>query len=256
MSGYSTWFRTQSSAFLVLMVLAIAAQSRAASISYPPQGPVPPGIAFTNIVESSGTDAVPLYGTPSATATGMSFLPTPAFQSNSSGGGADITDGQLNYTMTALPGSGGIPLITFSESGSYLLTGVGAGTSASAGATLRATIVEVNGAAIAPITLAPVSASVAYSLPADTTGSWGLSLSIDVVAGLAGYGYGMGDIATKANVVIDNSLSTGSTPTSTAQILKSNLDVFVTPEPGSMALCGVVFAAAGLGRVVRRRNRR
>ncbi|MAT69284.1 MAG: hypothetical protein CMJ58_07130 [Planctomycetaceae bacterium] len=232
--------------FIAATLLAGAVSSAsAASISYPDLGPVAPGVTFVDIAESSGTDAVPLYGAPSALGTGLAFSPTPAFASSSTGGSADLTDGQLNYTMIAGTGSGGIPLITYNESGVYTLSGVGAGTQASVGAVLRATVTEVNGTSVSPIALAIAQQSLIFSLPADVgSAAWSLGLSVDVASELAGHGYGSGDVATRIDVTIDNVLGTTSTVDSTASISKTNLTVLTTPEPASILLG--VFAAGGL----------
>jgi hypothetical protein len=236
-------------AALALMLIGMPAIAGAASISYPAVGPIPPGLTFTNIVESSGTDGVPLYGSPSPIVVGLAFNPTPAFSATSTNGGADLTDGQLNYTITAGPGSGGIPLINFSEGGLFTLAGIGTpATQVLAGAILRATVFEINGAPVAPINLAPVSASAAFNLVANPglNQTWGFSLSLDVAAQLAFLGFGPNQLATKADVVIDNALIAISQPGTVAQISKDDFVVTLMPEPASclmlgMALCGVGF---------------
>lgn len=139
-------FNAQGAA-IALLIFSSAAAARAASISYPNQGPVPPGYMFTDIAESSGTDALPLYGPPTAFPIGMTFTPTPGFSASSIGGGADLTDGQLNFTIMAGPNAPGIPSVSISEAGRYTLTGVGtAATQALAGVIMRVTVREINGA--------------------------------------------------------------------------------------------------------------
>src|SRR5687768_2249488 len=122
MSLTSRCFLTRSAAILAA-VASCAASAQAASMTHPNVGPVPPGITYSGIVESSGTDAVPLYGAGSGNPLGISFTPTPGFVSSSTGGGADITDGQINFTITTGPGAGGIPLLSVLESGAYSITG-------------------------------------------------------------------------------------------------------------------------------------
>jgi hypothetical protein len=84
---------------LVIVSLGLCATAATgASISYPDQGPIPSGVTFTNISESSGTDPVPLYGAPTAFPVGLDFNPM-SFTAFGTGGSSDITDGQLNFTV-------------------------------------------------------------------------------------------------------------------------------------------------------------
>ena len=242
-------------AALALLLIGMPAAVRAASISYLAVGPIPPGVMFTNIVESSATDGVPLYGAPSPIVVGLDFSPTPAFSAFSSNGGADLTDGQLNFTIMAGPGSGGIPLINFSEGGLFTLAGAGTpATQVLAGAILRATVLEINGAPVAPINLAPINASVAFNLVTDPglNQPWSLSLSLDVASQLAFLGFGPNQIATKADVVINNALVAISEPMTVAQISKSDFDVTLMPEPASCLLLGMALCGIGLARGVRK----
>lgn len=75
-----------------------ADDSVGASINYGNFGPIPPRVSFLGVEESSGTDAVPLYGPPTPFPVGLDFNPA-SFVASSAGGGADITDGQLNFTV-------------------------------------------------------------------------------------------------------------------------------------------------------------
>jgi hypothetical protein len=235
--------------------LALAAKSRAASISYGNLGPIAPGYSFVNIVESSGTDGVPLYGPPSPFVIGLDFTPT-SFGAASAGGGADLTDGQLNYTVVAGPGAPGIPLISFAEGGTFTLGGTGtAATQVLAGASIAATIREINGVSVTPIPLAPVTASANYNLAASPGAGqlWSLSASINVTAQLAGLGYGPGQLATRADVVIDNSLVAVSEALGAATISKGDFGVTVTPEPTSCAMMLIAACGLGLARSSKRR---
>jgi hypothetical protein len=228
--------------------------ARAASISYPDLGPIPPGITFTGIVESSVTDGVPLYGAPTAFPIGLSFSPS-GFGAGSSGGGIDLTDGQLNYTIMAGPAAGGISVISFAEGGLFSLSGTGSsGTEVAAGASMNVTVLELNGVAVAPIQLTPSVSSLAYNLTANPglSQNWNVSVSTNVAAQLVGLGYPPGQRATKASVVIDNALVAVSESLSAAAITKTDFDVHVVPEPASATMAGVALLA--VGRLGRRRH--
>jgi hypothetical protein len=137
--------------------------AHAASISYGNFGPVPPGVMFLNVTESSGTDAVPLYGGPSPFSVGLNFTPM-TFGASTVNGGADLTDGQLNFSVMG-PGVNSISLL---EGGDYTLTGVGtSATQVFGGASLRVTVMEINGVNVAPILLSPTNASVGFNLTAN-----------------------------------------------------------------------------------------
>jgi hypothetical protein len=113
-----------ASAFALGVVLTglFSAKSQAASINYGNVGPIPPGVSFLQVTESSGTDAVPLYGPPAPFSVGLDFDPT--FTSSSANGSADLTDGQLNFTVMGV-GLNGIGSIALSEAGDYTLAGGG-----------------------------------------------------------------------------------------------------------------------------------
>jgi hypothetical protein len=234
-------------AIALLACAYVAPLARAASISYPDLGPIPPGFTLTGIVESSVTDGVPLYGAPTAFPIGLSFSPS-GFGAASSGGGIDLTDGQLNYTIVAGPGSGGISVISFAEGGTFSLSGTGtSSTEVAAGASMIVTVLELNGVAVAPINLTPSASSLAYNLTANPglNQNWSVSVSTNVAAQLAGLGYTPGQRATKASVVIDNALVAVSESLSAAAITKADFDVHVVPEPVSAVMAAVALLAVG-----------
>ena len=97
----------------------------AASINYGTFNVPSAGIMFQNVTESSGTDAVPMYGPPDPFVVGLDFDPA-NFVSTSSAGAADITDGQLNFTIMGLAnvnGAVGVTSVSLSEAGDYTLAG-------------------------------------------------------------------------------------------------------------------------------------
>jgi hypothetical protein len=238
-----SFFKASAVALGLAAIGLFSAAAQAASINYGNFGPVG-GASFLQVTESSGTDPVPLYGPPSPFAVGLDFNPV-AFASSSSGGGADITDGQMNYTITH---AGGINSVSVSESGDYTLAGAGgAATSVTAGAIIFGTVTEVNGVAVAPINLAPVNASFSDALPgAVIVAPWSLGATLNV-------GLPAGQRATRIDVVINNTLVATSEASTAAFIAKKDFIVRgnVIPEPGTFALAGMALCSLGL---VRRKN--
>ena len=257
-------FFSASAAALALALLAIFAPvANAASISYGNFGPVAPGISFLNVTESSGTDAVPLYGAPDPYVTGLDFDPT-SFVASAAGGGADITDGQLNFTVAGqqngqdIVAIGGISLF---EGGDYTLVGTGtAATQVQAGAILAIKVTEIDGSPVAPISLTPSNAGIGFNLAANSgiVQPWSLGVLVDVEAQLLSLGVPFIVGATKAEVVINNSLVAISEPGSVAFIAKKDFvigvvpDLGTLPEPATLAMAGV--ALCGIGAVSRRKR--
>jgi hypothetical protein len=219
--------------------------ANAASISYGNFGPVS-GVSFLNVTESSATDPVPLFGPPAPFAIGLDFNPL-SFAASATNGGADITDGQLNFTVQ---NGAGILSLSLFEAGDYSLTGLPLAptTQALAGAIIRATVTQINGVNVAPIPLAPVNASVGFNLLANAgvAQPWSLGLGLNVDGQL-----GAGQNATRVDVVIDNTLIAISQPGTVSFIAKKEfiVDVDIVPEPTSLglvfvALCGLGISAA------------
>jgi hypothetical protein len=154
-------------ASLVVATL-LSSAIEAATINYGNVNVPGTGIMFLQVRESSATDAVPLYGPPDAFATGLDFDPA-NFASFASGGAADVTDGQLNFTVMGLVNAGGIvgiDTISLAEAGDYSLAGLGGpGTAVFSGAILRASVTQINGVNVAPIDLLPTNASFSDALP-------------------------------------------------------------------------------------------
>ncbi len=230
----------------------------AASINYGDFADIPSGsITFTQVIESSGTDPVPLYGAPIAVVNDLEFNPL-GFTSNSTGGGADITDGQLNFGLMAEPGTA-FSDVGIAEFGDYTLFGSGTAiTSVGAGLFIQVTITEVDGSPIVPVVAANVNVSVAFDLIADPglNQPWSLAASIDIEQFLVDEGIGFVLGATKADVVLNNTLASISEASSVAFIAKKGfvVDVTVVPEPTTAMLA--VFAFTGLGLIAGRRRLR
>lgn len=242
--------RTATSFLWALVVLAVsfgaAHPSFGASISYGDFGPIPPGITFGNVTESSGTDAVPLYGAPELVPGGIDFDPT-GFVASATSGAQDITDGQLNLVLS---GSSQVSItsIHLAELGDYSLAGAGTpATQALVGAVLHVTVTQINGVDVAPITLSAANGSISFNLVVNpgVVQPWSLGVTLDIAAQL-----GAEQRATRVEVAIDNQLLALSELGSLAFIAKKDfrLDVGTeVPEPSLLLLlfgAGTVLSAA------------
>ena len=165
---------------------------QAATISYPDQGPIPPGYMFTNIVESSATDGVPLYGPPTAFPIGLDFTPSRLRRFE------HWRRARPDRRPAELHGHGGTQHAGHSADS----RAAKAARSRSSGRarrrrrcwrarSFRASVHEINGVPIAPINLTPVNGSVAFDLNSNpgVAQPWGLGLTLNVSAQLAGLGF-------------------------------------------------------------------
>jgi hypothetical protein len=212
------------------------------TIAYGDFGPLPTGVTFLDVQESSGTDEIPLYGPPTALATGLDFNPA-AFAAAGSAGDADLTDGQLNFTVMSV----GINSINVADAGDFTLIGTGtAATQVAAGAIIHSTVTQINGVNVAPIILAPSTSSAGFNLLANPGAQqpWLLSTPINVAGQLAALGYGPNDRATKVDVAINNQLTAISEPATSAAAFKRDFVITVesrVPEPSAMGLAGLAL---------------
>jgi hypothetical protein len=230
-------------ALCVTLFGALAPAANAASISYGTFA-VPPAM-FIDVTESSGTDPVPLYGPPTPFAYGLDFDPT-SFVATATGGGADVTDGQLNYTIM----SPGLLSLNVSESGDYSIAGPAPTASVFAGASARATVTQINGVNVAPFQLTPVNGSVGFSIPPNqVVQPWAVGLTMNVGAQVAAQ-FGAGARATKVEIVIDNTLLALSSQGTLAFIAKKDffVDHDIVPEPTSLGLASMVLCGLGMAR--------
>ena len=224
-------------AFCATLLGFLSCHASAASISY---GDITfsPGLTVLNITESSGTDAVPLYGPPATIFNGLDFAPQ-NFVASAAGGSSDITDGQLNFSVT----SNGLDSFSLFEAGDYTLSGAGTPLSqVLAAASVRATVTQINFVNVAPIVLATSNGSVGFNLPPERVlQPWSLGVGLNIGAQL-----GPNQRATRVDIVIDNqlvALSEGPVPRlgstgTVAFIAKKDfvLDFNFVPEPSAWTL--------------------
>jgi len=253
---------------IALVCMLLSSASQAAHINYGDFDDIVGGgtVMYTDVTESSGTDPVPLFGSPDVSVNLMDFDPT-TFSANSGGGGVDFTDGQLNFGIMGVPGAP-ITNILIREGGDYTLAGIGPATLLGYGIGLRVSVTEIDGVAVVPFDVVG-TASGTLSLPGDAGINlpWDLELDFNLGAALvlqAGLDFGTDFTlgVTKAEVSIDDTLFSISRPASVALIAKKNflinvdtrpLDPNDIPEPTTMALA--FLACCGLS-LSSRRNRR
>lgn len=235
--------RASAQALCFALLGLFSAVANAATISYGDFN-APPSTMFLGVEESSVGSPLPLYGPPAPFETGLDFDPKNFVALSAGGGPADITDGQLNFTVM----SPGLLSLDLFEAGDYTLVGTGTpATFVTAAATIHATVTQINGVNVAPIVLATPNASFNASLPANIGAlqPWSLGVAIDIAGQLPA-----GQNATKVDIVIDNQLIAASQPTSAAFIAKKEFIITteIVPEPATLglaclALCGTALAA-------------
>lgn len=215
---------------------------------------IPPGVVlYTNVTESSTTELVPpaRFGAPTVSVNTLDFDPV-SFGANATSGAADITDGQLNFGIKTLPGTG-LTSLLFTEGGDYSLVGAGtAATQVIAGVSARVTIQAVDGIMLATPIVVFGSSSVDYDLAANAgvLQGWNNGLLVEFGPALVLAGIDFESGVTMAEVAVDDQLIAISQPTSIAFIAKKDfvvtpggdLETNEIPEPTS-ALIGVLALA-------------
>lgn len=231
-------------ALAVAMSWCVAAgYSQAEIMNYGDFDDIPPGtVMYLGVQESSGTDPLPLYGSPTVTGNLIDFEPA-TFTASAEDGNSDQTDGQLNFTLMSTPGNV-ITDFTLSESGRYTLFGTGtASTAVAAAVSVDIDIIEIDGVSVSPLD-SGYSTSFTADLVSDAglLQAWELEVFVDLNDFLVSNDIDFDFGVTKVEVVIDNQLIGISEDLSTAFIEKKDFSISTTtavPEPGSIALLGL-----------------
>jgi len=224
--------------------MACGGSAQAVSLPHPGQVLVQDGV-YDNVVETSITDALPMYGAPSAGAGNTMSLPMTSFTASAANNASDLTAGALEFTFDADPGKF-ISTMSIFESGVYDVT---AGSVSVAGAlTVRyfddptqqfVTLADPIHIVVSPGGLPAPAAG--FPVDGSGTGSWLGAALIDLAD--------LGIQTSSVIVAMDNTLAASALAGGTAMISKDELTINTTiiPEPASLALMGL-----GLAMIVKR----
>ena len=251
-----------SVAAVALAGILLVTSAKAAPINY---GNLPGAtVDYLQVTEDavSAGDAPPLFGAPTVTGDSIDFDPV-GFDASSQNGGADITDGNLKFTIDAHAGKA-IKSVTIAEAGDVTLLGIAPllseTTFASVVTRISVDIDEVDGNPISVVSVNGLSIPFApsggtYGLGTDGAGGplftagWNGSLLINVNAILTANGVSFVGGATRVDINLDNILTALSQQGTSASIAKKNANgVTITvniPEPtgGMLALLAGSLAA-------------
>jgi hypothetical protein len=215
----------------------------AASLAHPGPIVVQDGV-YDNIVETSITDPLPMYGPPSAGLGNVMTFPMPSFVASASDNTSDLTAGALEFTFDADPGLF-IGTLSVFESGAYDIVGgnggAGGGSVSAAGAlTVRyfddltqqfITLADPIHMVISPGGIH--NPALSFPVNGSGSGSW-LGAALINFADL-------GIKTTSVIVAMDNTLIASAAVGGTATISKDELTINTTfiPEPASLVLMGL-----------------
>lgn len=276
-------FTTPLAAFTLAALLGASGSLSAAVFNYGDLTTLNGLLEFTDMREDTGAEPTPLFGAPTATANGILFNSLSfELESTASETGGKIQDSEFRSFLSTTPlAAGGIPEIEIYETGDFSFSGTPRdnNTIASVSAAVFVSILEVDGAPIAPLSLSGnlqferQDAGGVYGPGAGLNGSnflygdvsgglpvagrlWRGEAVFDVDAFLAGQG--IDGQATKLEWVIDNTLLVESVDGTSVFIRKKQgnvgvVGVQIIPEPSALVLLGL-GAGAGALLIYRRRK--
>jgi hypothetical protein len=232
-------YGTRQLALGVAIVLGNMGYAQAASLPHPGPVVVQDGV-YDNIVETSVTNPLPMFGAPSAGAGNTMTFPMPSFTATASDNAVDLVAGALEFTFDADPGLF-VNTLSIFESGAYDVTGAGGTVSVSGALTLRYfdDLTQQFVTLADPIHLVVSPGGVpGGAFPVDSTGmgTWLGAALIDLG--------GLGIQSSHVILAMDNILAASALPSGTVTISKDELTINTTliPEPASVALMGMGLA--------------
>jgi len=183
------------------------------------------GVDFLQVSETTNSagDPEPLWFAPTLAGSGdqLLFFP-PSYTSSCAAGSSDVTSSLLTTTIEAHPG-GTIEIVSLTEAGDAVLTSFppfgDPSTNASAAIAGFVTVTEDTGGPIAPVVIPFVGTFLptdTFSLPGDFgTSNWTGSILVDVAAVVPN--------ATKAQLSLDNTLTTNCAPGQTSALIQKKV---------------------------------
>jgi len=216
-------------------------------------------VNYLTVTESSSTDPVPLFGTPTVSGDSLDFTPI-SFAATSllHVPPVDQTDGHLTFMVVPKFVGGSIQNIQFGEGGGYTVGGFGTNqTFVDVSAIGNIDVFEIDGVSISKETI-PIKLTFSHGNNAgfNDNGEWHLvpqgfvndswtgGQFIDIKQILIDRGHTVVGGATKITVALDNKLYAQSEIEGTAQIDKKDFFTVTTniPEPTScvLAMLGLV----------------
>jgi hypothetical protein len=249
-------------AMVCVLVIAAASAAQATSINYGDYSGT--SVVFQQVTESSTTNVLPLYGSPTVSGNALLFLPT-NFLATSGHDGTVTTEGTLATTIAADLGYN-IQLLTITEQGGYNLFGPGTSvTSASVTGTATLTILDVDGTPLGSSIVVPnlllafTPSGGSYNFGVDPSGGAWSGIATINVASILSQNNLTGNV-TRVSLSLDNLLTATSQEGSVVSISKNGVGdegttgIYVggiIPEP----LTCVSFAALGGLLTLLRRSR-
>ena len=232
-------------AFCAALVLSGAGYAQADSVTHFGPFAVQDG-SYGNIVETSVTDPVPMYGTPVTGAGNALLFEMDSFSASALGPQVDVTSGALEMTFTSDPGML-VSTVSLFETGTIDIVNMGQ-VIASGALTVRYFDTQTQQIETLSDEIDMLVEGL-YSFPITGPGSgeWVGAALIDLMA--------LGIQTEEVIIALDNNLMARACSCGSATIEKDSLTVNVTtessniPEPASLALF-----AAGVAMIARRRS--
>jgi hypothetical protein len=221
-------------------------------------------VMYLQVTEDTRDEPMALFGPPTVQGDLMDFDPPSFTASAGPNMPSDITDGQLNFTIMSNLNTFGIDQLIVEEAGDFTLVGLGpAFAQATVGTTVRYKVTHVDGNplgvncdGVGNMVFVPVGSggNGDYRTPVDngTAVPWEGNFTADITALLASCN--INGLATKVEVVIDNTLTAFATGGGSAFIAKKDFSGVTVTIPEPSMICLVLGAICTLTSLRRRHS--